>query len=424
MRNRTNQYIWFIVLGFISIQAVGATTKTTDNSDSMENTFIVVNKRLRFARRPELGYVLRTQKETAITQAQPSDQIQAGITGRPRMKVVCGQQLFSENDKMIESLSIQSQIEYIAPLFSSNGETIAIIPEIVVRLKNILPYNEMSSLSADTNCTIIRRLDFSKPLYYLLAPKAQNADDVFATVQQLNESESVEWAVPNVAFQPKLCGQIIPNDEYFADQWHLHNTGQSGGTANADINAPEAWELTTGDPNIVVAVLDSGVDSNHPDLINNLVRGYDFCDNDYSPDPTLGESTMNAHGTACAGLIAAQANNSIGVAGVAPRCKIMPIRIFRAKGKYSVEWVTEATIAEAIMWAAQNGADIVSLSYSSHLYSTIIREAIISVTVPGGVGRNGKGCVVLAGAEPEPNGARVNMGAYGGTEEASKSLME
>lgn len=204
--------------------------------------------------------------------------------------------------------------------------------------------------------------------------------------------------MPNVAFQPKLCGQVIPNDEYFPDQWYLHNAGQSGGTPNADINAPEAWEITAGDPNIVVAVLDSGVDSNHPDLINNLVSGYDFCDNDESPDPMLGESAWNAHGTACAGLIAAEADNSIGIAGVAPSCKIMLIRIFRVTEEYSMEWVTDATIAEAIVWPAENGADIISLSFVGHLYTTIIREAIISATAPDGIGRNGRGCVVLAGA--------------------------
>jgi thermitase len=258
--------------------------------------------------------------------------------------------------------------------------------------------DELSKVCTQVNCTIIRKLEFSESLYYLLAPEAQNAYDVFAAVQQLNESTAVEWAVPNVAFQPKLCGQVVPNDEYFPNQWYLHNTGKSGVIPNADINAPEAWDIITGDPNIVVAVLDSGVDSNHPDLINNLVRGYDFIEKDNSPDPLLGESAMNAHGTACAGLIAAQANNSIGVAGVAPRCKIMPIRIFRFKGEGSAEWVSDATTAEAILWAAENGADIISLSWGSNFSLPITREAIISATVPDEIGRNGKGCVVLSAA--------------------------
>ena len=127
---------------------------------------------------------------------------------------------------------------------------------------------------------------------------------------------------------------MFPNDEYFPEQWYLHNTGQtcmygSGGTPNADINAPEAWETTTGDPNVVIAVVDSGVDSNHPDLVDNLVPGYDFWEYDNLPNPSPEVSLDNAnygHGTGCAGLIAATGNNNIGVTGVTWNCSIMPIR--------------------------------------------------------------------------------------------------
>ena len=130
--------------------------------------------------------------------------------------------------------------------------------------------------------SIIKPMKFTTQEYLVEVP-GPDAYSVFAAVEQLNEVEWIEWAAPNKAMQLKLLGQsftndstygfqlqnnagmedfngigVFPNDEYFSNQWHLYNTGQSGGIPGADIHAPEAWKITTGDPNIVVAVFDSG----------------------------------------------------------------------------------------------------------------------------------------------------------------------
>jgi len=213
-----------------------------------------------------------------------------------------------------------------------------------------------------------------------------DASAVFSAVDQLNDTDFIEWAIPNVAFRPQLLGQVIPNDTYFPDQWHLNNTGQSGGTPDADINAPGAWEFVTGDPNIIVAVLDDGVDVSHPDLVANFVQGHDFVNDDNDPN-AIGD---DAHGTACAGLIAAQGNNGMGVTGVAWNCKVMPIKIVEGE-----DFILEADIATAIRWSANNGADILSNSWGGDFTMPTIHSAIIDVTEPGGIGREGKGCIVL-----------------------------
>jgi subtilisin family serine protease len=196
-----------------------------------------------------------------------------------------------------------------------------------------------------------------------------------------------------------------PNDEFFSKQWHLSNTGQSGGTAGADINALAAWEITTGDPNVVIAVIDSGVDPSHPDLINNLVPGYDFVEDDDRPDPSL-YHPLDAHGTLIAGIAAAQGNNGMGVVGVAPKCKIMPIRIHSARR--GLLW--EDDLAEALRWAALQGADIISNSWGFPWESDVIHSAVKDVTSPGGIGRAGKGCVVVwavdFGGRPIRSGAQ------------------
>src|SRR5512146_753969 len=117
-------------------------------------------------------------------------------------------------------------------------------------------------------------------------------------------------ALAQMAWGGEESNGVLPNDPLFPRQWHLQNTGQSGGTPGADVNAPKAWEITTGDPNIVVAMIGIGVDLQHPDLVNNIVPGYDFWDNDDTPqiDPT-DTSLIDGHGTFCAGLIAAEGNN-------------------------------------------------------------------------------------------------------------------
>jgi len=353
----------------------------------------VGNEQLHFVRRPELGYVVVSREETTAIKALDGTLKQFGardtrpVRGLSRrgVSVVFSQRPVSENENTITMLRARRQIKYVAPLFSSNGETVAIIPEIVGRMTAGADDEQLQTLCDTMGLAIKKKLEFTD-CEYLIEVLAGDENDVFWAVEQLNQVAFVEWAVPNIAFRPRLFGQVIPNDTYFPDQWHLNNTGQSGGTPDADINAPEAWEITTGDPNIVVAVLDEGVDTDHPDLINNLVPGYDFVNDDNDPNATGDD----AHGTACAGLIAAQGNNGFGVTGVAWNCKIMPIKIAEED-----VFISDADIATAIRWAANNSADILSNSWGRDSYMTTIHSAIKDVTEPGGMGRAGKGCVVL-----------------------------
>ena len=350
---------------------------------------------LRFVRRADLGYVVQSQANKAAT--EELDGMLRGFgakdiaavrgIGRRSISVVHSKRPTIENQNAITMLRGERQVKYAAPLFSSNSETVAIIPEIVVRVNAHSDDIELQDLCDTTGLVIKKKLEFTDR-EYLIEVLAIDAAGVFDALEQLGQATFVEWAVPNIAFRPRLLGQVIADDTYFPDQWHLNNTGQSGGTPDADINAPEAWEISTGDPDIIVAVLDDGVDTDHPDLINNVVSGYDFYDDDSDPS-CAGD---DAHGTACAGLIAAQGNNGIGVTGVAWNCKIMPIRIIQGGN-----FVTEADIATAIRWAVNNGADVLSNSWGwPSLTLTIIHSAIKDVTAQGGIGREGRGSVVLA----------------------------
>jgi subtilisin family serine protease len=278
---------------------------------------------------------------------------------------------------------------------------------------------EVQALAETADCTIRKRMEFTER-EYLLEVLGTDAEAVFAAVEKLSQASEVEWACPNTAYRPRRPLRVIaanstpaqeprigaageddprtgvfPNDPYFPKQWHLCNTGQSGGTPGADIRALEAWEISTGDPGITVAVVDVGVDTKHPDLLDNLVAGYDFYENDEQPDPSH-DVPINLHGTACAGLIAAHGNNQLGVTGVTWDCKIMPIRVSEFLKGETWNEVTEADSATAFRWAAAHGADVFSNSW--HLFYSpqpIMHSAIVDVTRPGGLGRGGRGCVFV-----------------------------
>jgi subtilisin family serine protease len=151
--------------------------------------------------------------------------------------------------------------------------------------------------------------------------------------------------------------------------------------------------MSTGSEEIVIAVLDSGVDRLHVDLFNKLVPGRDTYAVPPDDDPSPGAHWENAHGTACAGLAGAETNNGIGIAGVGWNCKIMPIRVFSKEfGRW---WYIPERLIDGIEWATNNGADVLSCSWPELEDNDAIHDAIIYAKDNG---RDGKGCVLVFAA--------------------------
>ena len=237
-------------------------------------------------------------------------------------------------------------------------------------------------------------------IYVLKVPKNSNILSIIEDYESLSE---VVYAEPNyilcLGLEPRNLHISIPTsiyelrlylntiDPYFNKQWALENTGQRGGTPDADIDALEAWGIETGSTDTVIAIIDTGVDYNHPDLAENIwineneipingidddgngfvddVRGWDFVDNDNVPIDDFG------HGTHCAGIVAAVGNNSIGISGVCWNCKIMPIKTLNFFGQ-----AIFINIALSIRYAADNGANVISMSFGGRRSSKIIKNAI------------------------------------------------
>lgn len=227
---------------------------------------------------------------------------------------------------------------------------VVLLPEIVLKPKistfDISPFVDKYRLQ------LVKRTD----LYQIYSVPVDS--DVISIANKLYESNEFDFAYPNL-FSPVKLHSYIPNDPYFQYQITCHNIGQTinnghSGTINADINAPEAWDISKGSPNIVVAVFDEGVTSNHPDLPNSRqvrLNGSNFGSGNPNDPSPVGNSN---HGNACAGVIAATMDNNEGIAGIAPLCKIMPVR----------EDATSSPndIADGILFAMNNGAKIISCS--------------------------------------------------------------
>ncbi|MDA8592129.1 S8 family serine peptidase, partial [Flavobacteriaceae bacterium] len=208
--------------------------------------------------------------------------------------------------------------------------------------------------------------------------------ELFKLIDKLQKDNRIEYAEPN------FIRLIKPhtNDPLTSSQWAIENNGYMGGKVDADMDVKEAWNLSTG-LGIKVAILDEGVDLSHPDLTSNILSGFDATGNNSNGAPD--ESKNDAHGTACAGIIAAKGNNSTGIAGVAYNAKIIPVRI--AIGNGFGGWTTnDSWLANGINWAWQNGADVLSNSWSAGSSSATVTNAINNAVNNG---RNGKGSVVL-----------------------------
>ncbi|NOY87132.1 MAG: S8 family serine peptidase [Deltaproteobacteria bacterium] len=241
--------------------------------------------------------------------------------------------------------------------------------EILVKFKVAASSTNRASLNTSLGSNILRNLGPIGVQQLKVRPGLSVQD----AIKEYQSRPEVEYVQPNYIYHLQ---STTPNDPDYPSLWGLDNTGQtvSGifGTSDADIDAPEAWDITTGSPSVIVAVVDSGVDYNHPDISGNIwsnsgevingidsdlngyvddVRGWDFVDNDNDP------MDVNSHGTHVSGTIGAVGNNGIGITGVAWTTKIMPVRVFDFAGL-----ATTANIVLGFDYAVANGAKIINFS--------------------------------------------------------------
>lgn len=290
----------------------------------------------------------------------------------------------------VQQMQLNNNDIIVAPYFkTASTEKLGLSNYFYVRLKDQNDFSVLQDMIEQHNVELIGQNKF-RPLSYILSVTSNSLNAVQMAII-FHESNLFEHAGPDLMFDFKLSSNInssnsvaIPNDTFYPDQWCFNNTGQDDGRAGIDIKAEDAWDITTGHNGISTAVIDEGVELDHPDLINNII-GNGF-------DPISGTSPAQVygpHGTACASLVAGEGNNNEGISGVAPNSKIIPISIDFNVG-------TLQTFADAIDWAWRNGADVISNSWGivgAGVPSTMEIDIAINNALTNG--RNGLGTVVV-----------------------------
>jgi subtilisin family serine protease len=319
----------------------------------------------------------------------------------------------------------------------ANGARATINRQIIVKSIRTSDYSSMSGFVES------KKIPFSQNLHLVTFNTVEAS---LANLNSLNKLEGVEYAHPNYSFEIEERQTQSPfNEPFFADQWHLENTGQRGGSSGEDIGVKDAWTRTTGKNSVIVSILDGGFEENHPDLINSWyvnsneipgngmdddanglkddVHGWNFSTN--SKNLRYGFSPN--HGTAVAGLIGASVNGE-GGAGVCFNCKLLPIVFSKDLD----------TIISAFGYAYAHGASVISNSWGFSIGTPRTKALEETISHVAKNGRGGLGTTIIFAVNnaevdacrgPEPdisahpdviaisssdhNGIRIDEAAYG-----------
>ncbi len=256
--------------------------------------------------------------------------------------------------------------------------------EIIVRFRDGLGAAERQIILADLGAVATNALPGIGADHVRIVEQ-----DVSPAIARYRSNPDVMYIEPNFL----LHADRVPNDPFFSNLWGMRNTGQTGGTPGADIRATQAWEVSTGGSNVLVAIIDTGVDYNHPDLAANIfinpgeipgnqvdddhngfvddVRGWDFINRDNDPMDDID------HGTHVAGTVGALGDNGVGVVGVSWQVRLLPIKFLGPQG---------GSTADAILsvdYATLMGADIINASWGGAGFSEALRQSILRAEAAG-----------------------------------------
>ena len=300
---------------------------------------------------------------------------------------------------------LATRVARTMPVFfeRQSGLKIVATEQILVRFRPKASATARRTLLGSLGLTVVRASEFDPRRQIVTSVSVQRASRALDLANQLAEAdELVEFAAPNFLAEVTKPGV---NDPRFASQWHLRNTGRLGGTPHEDVDAAAAWTLAGGGtPRTVIAIIDDGVDLDHPDLAPNIWtnprraakdrHGRDFVDDTdpWNPRPKVFNAPYNdtdsndIHGTPCAGVAAAAGNNRKGVAGIAWGCKLLAVKILAGPTLAPYD-----RIADSIRYAARH-ADVLSCSWGVARHPDV-ESALADATTRG---RRGRGAPVFA----------------------------
>jgi subtilisin-like proprotein convertase family protein len=302
------------------------------------------------------------------------------------------------------TLLLSVNVKKIGGCFKYNDKVLHFTSdELIVRFKKNVSRGDIENLCRLFKTTVTEEIT-SFENTFLVTINKDNVDDAFETSNRFGLTDFVEFAQPNFIRSGLLLDApagkdhshdpFLPNDTLLPFMWNIKNTGTNipdgiTGIPGCDMNMEEAWNVTGGNPNVLISIIDTGIDTNHTDLRDNLCdrrEWYDAYDNDQKPYDEY------YHGTGVSGTSSAIGNNFIGNAGIAYNCKILPVRVF---GPYPQGLSTDLILAKGLNWAWMHGAAVMNCSWGGGIPSSLIAIAIQNAVR---YGRNGKGSVVFGGA--------------------------
>jgi thermitase len=235
-------------------------------------------------------------------------------------------------------------VKYIVTLFYPEPPTDFEPNQMIVKFNKSVCEERATEIHRKNKCTV---LEENNDLGFHLVYTKKNIKKIMSIYNELDEVEYVE---PNYIFK----ASYVPNDSFYSFQYGPQK-----------VQAPLAWDVTRSNSSIKIAIVDTGVQLNHPDLTPKLLPGYNFVDGNTNP------SDGNGHGTHVAGIAAAATNNSLGIAGTAPLASILPVRALDNAGNGTL-----TNIANAIVYAADQGAQVINLSLGAPQGAVTLENAI------------------------------------------------
>ncbi|HEX8877969.1 MAG TPA: S8 family serine peptidase [Phycisphaerales bacterium] len=316
-----------------------------------------------------------------------------------------------------------SDAGFVSPVFvGEDGGPLIVTREVLVGFaEDLTPAQARAVLAEMIEGDLIDEAVGDSPNVFRVRAHARNGFDVLAAANALADHPEVRFAEPDMIFTGR--GALIPNDPNFPDAWAFQNTAQFGGVPGQDMNAPAAWDITTGSNAIITVVIDTGVDPAHPDL-NLRLPGGDATGGSGQGAP--GNACDN-HGTPVAGNISGTINNNLGSSGLAPATRVASSRAFISSLACDGSWTSQASwTVGALSFAQFISARVTNNSNYYGFTSSSIADKYASTKTAGIVhfasaGNNGTGTIsypsslpsVNAVAALDPNGLRVGFSQFG-----------
>lgn len=322
----------------------------------------------------------------------------------------------------IEVASKDPRVEFVSPVFVDDlGGPLVVTRDLLIGFNPGVRQDQIDEIIALVDAGALVNKDWTgMPGVYRMRSQSRSGMDVLDVANQLAQMDGVAFAEPDMMFTGR--GEFFPNDPGFGNCWGIHNTGQFGGVVDRDMDGPEAWDITIGDPSIKVLIIDTGMQQNHPDI--NQVTGADLTSE--GPGDGGPVNSFDNHGTAVGGCVSATINNSLGTVGIAPGCKSASARTFisiNSSGNWDSvsSWTVDAlAFGESIGARVSNNSNYYGFTSSAIAmkYSTTRSNGMVHFSSAGNNGGTFIGypaslSTVNAVAALQPNGTLAGFSDSG-----------